>query len=365
MRLLSLSVCALSLSACSMGGLGFGAGHAGYETSPSAGHGTWHMSQTVGYAQPYGYGAAQAPCAGPTHMPTPTPTSVYNCGTPPYVPPVAPCYTSGQNPCATAAEQPVQYAAHSAPVHAARGYTSAPMPAPVQYAQPQASSCDFNSCAGQYAVSPHGNAHRPYGYGYGQMNDTPQSPSVYVYGTDAGPYGTISGHGSYKAMSHTDGHFYGTLGTVWYDVDRPYAGVQARLGYQATPILGAEIEGSIGVINEASPFNQDLGGGTLLSGEFKDGVDYSAAAFATARIPLSYNISTHARLGYHTTRTFADVDFDNNPTQKTTTTMDGLAYGGGIQMDITPVDAIRADFTRYEGDTDNNDSVSLAYLRRF
>jgi hypothetical protein len=119
------------------------------------------------------------------------------------------------------------------------------------------------------------------------------------------------------------------------------------------------------VIKETSPFNQDLGGGVVLSGEYKDGVDYSVAAFGTARLPLSRNISTHARLGYHSTRSSAEVNFDNNPDQKVTSTTDGIAYGAGIVMDITPVDAIRADFTRYEGDAQSNDAVSLAYLRRF
>lgn len=365
MRLLILGVSALSLSACSMGGVGFGPGHTGYETS-SVGHGSWQTGHTAGYGQTSGYGYAQTPCSGPT----PAPTQAYNCGGPTYVPPVAPCYQPIQNPCATAQQQPVQYAAQyipPQPVHYTSGYPTAPMPTPAQYVQPQAPSCEFNACSSQYAVSPYGhsNGHGAHDYSYEQTSYAPQSPSPYAYGTHTGSYGSPGGHGSHNVMGQTDGYFYGTLGAVWYDVDRPYAGLQGRLGYQATPIFGAEIEGSIGVINEVSPFNQDLGGGNFLSGEFKDGVDYSAAAFATARIPLSHNISTHARVGYHTTRSFADVDFDSNPDQKTTTTMDGIAYGAGVQMDITPVDAIRADFTRYEGDLDDNDSVSLAYLRRF
>jgi hypothetical protein len=166
-------------------------------------------------------------------------------------------------------------------------------------------------------------------------------------------------------FSSKQGYMYGTVGAVWYDMDRPYGGLQGRLGYQTASILGGEIEGSIGLIGETSPFNQDVGGGTILSGEFKDGVKHSVAGFATARLPLSPTISTHARVGYHSTKTYADVNFDNAPDQETTLTRDGIAYGVGLQMDVTPVDAVRLDVTRYDDDFDNNDSVSLAYLRRF
>jgi hypothetical protein len=321
-----------------MGGLGFGSSHSDY-------------------------GFAQTSCSAP-------PALGYNCSAPAYVPPVSPCYQAYQSPCAVAQQQTVQYAPPyipPQPVSYASGYPTGPMPAPMPHVQPQAPSCGAPACSSQYSVSPYGydGGHGSHDYSYQPASYAPQSPSPYAYGTQSGHYGSPAGYGSYNAAHQNNAHFYGTLGAVWYDVDRPYAGLQGRLGYQATPYLGAEIEGSIGVINEVSPFNQDLGGGNILSGEFKDGVDYSAAAFATARVPLSRNISTHARLGYHTTRTFADVDFDSNPDQQTTTTLDGIAYGAGIQMDITPVDAIRADFTRYESDTVDNDSVSLAYLRRF
>ncbi|GHB04450.1 hypothetical protein GCM10009069_28810 [Algimonas arctica] len=369
MRLLILSVCALSLSACSMGGLGFGSGHTGYEAPPPVGYGNWQGSHQAGYAQTSyaqagGYGYGQTPCSAPVAPPVQS----YPCGAPTYVAPVTPCHQPVQTPCSAAQAQPINYAAQYVspqPVSYPNGYPTAPMPA--HYGQPQAPGCGLSACSSQYAVSPYAydSGHEAHDYSYGQTNYAPQTPSPYAYGTQAGSYYPSAGHGSHAVTRQNDAHFYGTLGAVWYDVGRPYAGLQGRLGYQATPILGAEIEGSIGVINEVSPFNQDVGGGVILSGEFKDGVDYSAAAFATARLPLSRNISTHARVGYHTTRTFADVDFDSNPDQQTTTTLDGIAYGAGIQMDITPVDAIRADFTRYDSDTADNDSVSLAYLRRF
>lgn len=360
MRLLILGVSALSLSACSVGGVGFGSGgHGSYETSPSVGYGSWQSGHEVGYGQASGYnqasgyGYAQTTCGGSV----PAPHYGSNCGAPAYVPPAAPCYQPIQTPCAAAQPQAVTYGyqptAMTPPAHYPSGYPSMPTP-------PVTPSCGHNPCDSGYSVSPYsysGEHHNTASYGV-------QTPAPHAYGTNSGS-SALGHYGYQQAPRSRSGHFYGTVGAVWYDIDRPYAGVQGRLGYQATSILGAEIEGSIGVINEVSPFNQDVGGGTILSGEFKDGVDYSAAAFATARLPLSRNISTHARVGYHTTRTFADVDFENNPDQETTTTMDGLAYGAGIQMDVTPVDAVRFDVTRYSGDTQDNDAVSVAYLRRF
>lgn len=353
MRLLILGVSALSLGACSMGGVGYGNGHSGYKTSPPAGYGSWQGGYEAGYGQAGGYEYAQTSCAGSI----PAPTHGYNCGAPAYVPPVAPCYQPIQTPCAAAQPQTVNYGYQANAASSAlypNGYPSHPMPMP---AQPVAPSCGYTPCASTYAVSPYA-----YDGEYHSASSGVQAPGQYAYGTHSG---ASSYTGYQQAPQIRSGHFYGTLGAVWYDIDNPYAGLQGRLGYQTASILGAEIEGSIGVINEVSPFNQDLGGGNILSGEFKDGVDYSAAAFATARLPLSRNISTHARVGYHSTRTFADVDFDSNPDQETTTTLDGLAYGAGLQMDITPVDAVRFDVTRYDSDTQANDSVSLAYLRRF
>lgn len=357
MRFLIFGISALSLSACSVGGFGFGSGgHAGYDASPSVGYGSWQGGHEAGYGYANeneyssGYGYAQTSCGGSVSAPS----YGSNCGAPTYVPPAAPCYQPIQSPCAVTQPQPqpIQY-----------GYPAQPIPAPHH---PVAPNCGHTPCSSSYSVSPYA-----YDGSYHNASYGGQTPAPHAYGTQSGAYGAHSGtsalghYGYQQAPRSRSGHFYGTIGAVWYDMERPYAGVQGRLGYQATPILGAEIEGSIGVINEVSPFNQDVGGGTILSGEFKDGVDYSAAAFATARLPLSRNISTHARVGYHTTRTFADVDFENNPDQETTTTLDGLAYGAGIQMDVTPVDAVRFDFTRYSGDTQDNDALSVAYLRRF
>jgi len=364
MRLLILGVSALSLSACSVGGLGFGSGHAGHDAGAHAGHGSWQNSHQGQYAQ--GSASAYSTSAEYAYAPTP------------YPPAASPCYQQYQSPCAAAQAQTVNYSPQymapqqvsypsGYPTGPMPTYTPPPVPAPQHPVQPPAHNCGVSTCSSHYSISPYGYAGDD--YSYQQTSYAPETPSHHAYGTQAGSYGHATGHSSGYGLRNSsmrnDSRYYGTLGAVWYDVDNPYAGVQGRLGYQATHHFGAEAEGSIGVIKETSPFNQDLGGGNILTGEFKDGVDYSIAAFGTARLPLSRNITTHARLGYHSTRSTSEVDFDSNPDQKVSSTEDGIAYGAGIVMDITPVDAIRADFTRYEGDTQSNDAVSLAYLRRF
>lgn len=397
MRLLILGVSALSLSACSVGGLGFGSGHADHNTNAHAEHGSWQNTHQGQYAQgQYSqgqYARASAPAYGASQYGSSTGYGYASAQTygqaasasasyghgyapTPYPPAASPCYQQYRSPCAAAQQQPVQYPPqYMAPpqVNYPTGYPTGPMPsytpppAPQHPVQPPAHNCGVSTCSSHYSVSPYGYAGDD--YSYLQTNYAPETPNHHAYGSQAGSYGHASGHtpshGLRNANRRNDSRYYGTLGAVWYDVDNPYGGVQGRLGYQATSLFGAEAEASIGVIKEVSPFNQDLGGGNILSGEYKDGVDYSIAAFGTARVPLSRNISTHARLGYHSTRSSAEVNFDNNPDQKVTSTTDGIAYGAGIVMDITPVDAIRADFTRYEGDAQSNDAVSLAYLRRF
>lgn len=295
---------ALGISALALGACSVGGGY-----SWNGGHAGYDTVTTAGY----GYGACNAdPCAGyvpPAPQPMPVP-----------MPQPGPCYV---NPCA--------------PV-----YTPPPPPQPVPPAP-----C-HNPCAGgSYAVSP---------YAYGAS-----TPDAHAYGTHVGSH-VGGGYGSYAAPAGD--YLYTTLGAVWYDIDNPYGGVQGRLGYQSAGIFGGEIEGSIGVINEKSPFDQANPPGPNLVGEFNDGIKHSLAGFGVARLPFSPAVSAHARVGYHSTKAFNDVII-NGVELKNTTTRDGIAYGAGLEFNMSPVDAIRADYTRYEDDTDGMDSVSLAWLRRF
>lgn len=337
MRLLILGISGLALGACSFNGSGYGYGA---NTGTSYGHGS---SYGVWQGQGQGYGS---PC--------------------------------NLDPCAAVQQPPVyQPPVYQPPVYQPPVYQPPAIPAP---------TCHANPCGGSYAVSPHAYSGAAYSgatysgngypagahqggyssqhYGSQPVAYQPQTPSPHAYGTHTSQHGSTYGQRGYGFMAPKQKYMYGTLGAVWYDIDEAYAGVQGRVGYQSRSIFGAEAEASIGVIGEKSPFNQANPPGPNLVGEFNDSVDYSLAGFAVARMPISPNISAHARVGYHTTQFSNDVSI-NGAEQKTSTTLDGIAYGAGMEFGLTPVDAIRADYTRYDNDVSGMNSVSLAYLRRF
>jgi opacity protein-like surface antigen len=145
------------------------------------------------------------------------------------------------------------------------------------------------------------------------------------------------------------------LGVVAYDVDSDIYGLQGRLGYQSANVLGAEVEGSFGVIDDKE---------TVGATELKAGVDYSVGAFARAVVPLGERFNVFARGGYHATRIDGSVT-DATGTVKVADTTDGFAYGAGAEWAFNPRDSIRLDYTRYDLGPGETDSVSLAYSRKF
>ncbi|WP_298916786.1 outer membrane beta-barrel protein [uncultured Algimonas sp.] len=241
----------------------------------------------------------------------------------------------------------------AAPLGAVCGYDpcAAPAPLPVVYAPPPppvapvpASPCHVDPCAATYAVAPYG-------------GPQPLKHHTHIRPAYPGGYGLRGGFAPQPAYA------YGTLGAVYYDPDQPYAGLQGRIGYQSASFFGAEVEGSVGVIGDSDRFATI--NGSAVPGEIEDAVDHSIAAFATGRVPLGQGVSAHARLGYHNTKTSRDFEFDNGDRFETSDTRVGVAYGAGLQYDLTPLDGVRFDYTRYEGGDNGLDSLSLAYLRRF
>ncbi|MGB0908090.1 MAG: hypothetical protein ACPGVT_11400, partial [Maricaulaceae bacterium] len=91
---------------------------------------------------------------------------------------------------------------------------------------------------------------------------------------------------------------YGDIGVVNNDFGKKLGGVQARLGYQTAGVLGAEIEGSLGVVNKK---NIDLT--TLDVGESKlTNVKSSVAGFAVARFDAAPGVKLIARAGMHSSK---------------------------------------------------------------
>lgn len=181
------------------------------------------------------------------------------------------------------------------------------------------------------------------------------TPSAHSYGTQTTAY--QGGYGSHGLRSGVwnGPHAYGSLGGIMYDVDEEAFGVQARLGYQFHPILAAEVEGSIGIKDDES---------TVGASTVNVGVNHSVGGFALARLPVSDSLGAFARIGYHA----SEIGVKTETGAVTTTdseSVDGLAYGGGVELSVSETDSIRADYTRYETEFGTADSISLGYQRRF
>ena len=112
--------------------------------------------------------------------------------------------------------------------------------------------------------------------------------------------------------------------------------VTGRVGVNITPNIAIEGEGSFGVKGDS---------GTDLDSEF--------GAFVVAKLPLSPSFDLFARVGA------SRIETSPGGSQ------DGVAYGAGGTFNLTPIDGIRADWTRHDYDAGNADAYSLSYVRKF
>jgi len=254
---------------------------------------------------------------------------------------------------------------------------------PVKGQEAYNSGCHSQNCApGQsYSVANYGhNAHSNYGtqaphqsyqgyaqQGYAQGVPAYSTPSNHAYGAAYGnnaPQNAYQGSPTYGAphglrgpQNRKPGNFYGTIGGVIYDTDIDSYGLEGRIGYDSGRILGAEVEGSIGIINE----DETVGNVNLTSG-----FDYNVAAFALARLPLSERFSVHARGGYDFRKlSVSGTDNATGTTVDGDLNLDGFAYGVGGEFALTPRDGLRLDYTRSDNEFGATDSVSASYVRKF
>jgi hypothetical protein len=189
-------------------------------------------------------------------------------------------------------------------------------------------------------IYPDGNtqmAHNGYHDAYGNPVPGPMTQTQPVDTT----YVTPSLRGSYGPS------YYGNIGATMYDVGDEIFGIVGRLGVEKD-WYGAELEGTIGVIDE------DIGGIDV-------GVDHSLAAFAVGRLPVGNRLKALGRVGYHTTQVGA---MDNNG-DSASADFDGIAYGAGVEYDLNPVSGLRLDYTRYDLEEATSDSLAATYIRRF
>lgn len=244
-----------------------------------------------------------------------------------------------------------------------------------QYAQGQYGGCASGACAsGQgYSVAAQGSGQQgayqnrsahgapvhvnPTGYGQGYQGAGYQGAG-YGAGPRAG-YGVPALRGT-RGRRGNAGGFYGTLGGVLYDTDIDSFGLEGRIGYDSGRIFGAEVEGSIGIIDEDDTVSSANG-----PVELESGFDYNVAAFAVARWPLTQRLSLHTRAGYDFREITVEGEDSQGNTAEASADLDGFAFGVGAQYLFSPRSGLRIDYTSYDNDIGEAESLSASYVRKF
>lgn len=225
-----------------------------------------------------------------------------------------------------------------------------------------------NPCGGPVATpntQSYGQSLRgPYGQNpYAQYGHNPQAH----YGHN--PYGhhpyvpSIQGRHPHGLRGKSQGfrpHAYGNLGVVNYEAGEDLYGLQGRAGYQFNKYFAAEAEGSFGFSNAKTsavfsgvPVEQTLG------------IENSVAAFGVVRYPLFGKVSGYSRLGYHQTQLDRKLTIGTAHPEKYEETVNGVAYGSGLEYEVNPRTAVRLDYTVYDYDGPDADAISLAVSRKF
>ena len=150
--------------------------------------------------------------------------------------------------------------------------------------------------------------------------------------------------------SAQDSGAYGGIGITTFEFDT--YGINAKLGYDINKNFSVEGEGFLGVGGESGPY----GNPPTTTSE----IDYSVAAYAVVRLPLSEQFDIFARGGYHNTKLSL-----KSPIANVSGDIDGFALGGGLQYNLSDTSSIRADYTYLDGKFSDFDTVSISYVRRF
>ena len=112
--------------------------------------------------------------------------------------------------------------------------------------------------------------------------------------------------------------------------------ITGRVGVNINPNFAVEGEASFGVKDDS---------GTEL--------DHELGVFVVGKPPISSSFDVFARLGY------AQIETSPGGSE------DGVAYGVGGNLNLSPVDGIRLDYTRHDYDVGEVDAISLSYVRGF
>jgi outer membrane immunogenic protein len=118
---------------------------------------------------------------------------------------------------------------------------------------------------------------------------------------------------------------------------------------------GAELGGLTGRVGVGFGQHFAVEGEASLGVKDDSGLELDSALgiFGLARLPVAPNFDLFGRVGVARIETSPGGDED------------GLAYGLGGEFHLTDRDGIRGDFTRYDFDAGEVDTLAIAYVRRF
>jgi len=171
----------------------------------------------------------------------------------------------------------------------------------------------------------------------------------------------VNGFGLRGPRKVDNSYAYGTLGGVNYELGEDIYGIQGRLGYQFNRFLGAEVEGSFGVVDDTDPLT--LAGGAIVDQELE--IDTSIAGFGVIRYPLFGRLSGLSRIGYHSTDVGVELTDAAGVEVEDNFNTDGFAYGTGLEYAFDPRTSVRVDYTVYDFDGPDADTLSVAVSRKF
>lgn len=150
-----------------------------------------------------------------------------------------------------------------------------------------------------------------------------------------------------------DGRFNLGAGYTYLDVDgTAYDALTLRGGYDVNEYFGVEGEALIGLGEESE---------TVLGVNVDSSLNYGLGVYAKGQYPITEAVSVHGRLGY----VWAEIEASAAGFSATEDD-DGVGYGVGAQYAFNDLNAVRADYTRYDfGDDADADGWSVSYVRRF
>lgn len=150
-----------------------------------------------------------------------------------------------------------------------------------------------------------------------------------------------------------EGQFNLGAGYTFLDVDGvEFDALTLRGGYDINEYFGVEGEALIGLGDESE---------TVAGINVDASLEYSLGAYAKGQYPITDAFSVHGRVGYVVAEIEASAAGVSASEDE-----DGVGYGVGAEYAFNGLNAVRADYTRYDfGDDAEADGYSVSYVRRF